>query len=222
MNPQFSELVHPVITYALDLKERLDNGDEPDLEAEQRQLIDRLRSDGEVRRLDRLHGRRRDLPRRPLRPDLLDRRAVHRLLAPGRTSGRSGSSRSTLYGSRDRAWKFWDQAEIALRRPNTPRLSTPPGPDALETFFLCIVLGFRGKYLENPAQGEGVRRGDAAPGHPDGDLVGAARARSEDQCRAAPGPHGRWDGRSGSTAASSLVLVLVLLIVLSVLGYLGS
>ena len=56
MSPQFSELVHPVISYALDLKERLDNGDDPDLETEQRQLIDRLRSDGEVRRLSDYTG----------------------------------------------------------------------------------------------------------------------------------------------------------------------
>ena len=80
MTPQFSELVHPVISYALDLKDRLDNGEEPDLEAEQRQLIDRLRSDGEVRRLSDYTGDGHDLPRCPLRPDLLDRRAVHRLL----------------------------------------------------------------------------------------------------------------------------------------------
>jgi type VI protein secretion system component VasF len=29
---------------------------------------------------------------------------------------------------------------------------TAPGLDAMETFFLCIVLGFRGRYLENPTR----------------------------------------------------------------------
>src|SRR5262249_7076503 len=55
-----------------------------------------------------------------------------------------------LFGSRVRAEKFWEQAEIVLRRPGAPRPSSPPGPDALETFFLCIVLGFRGTHRENP------------------------------------------------------------------------
>src|SRR5262249_33662365 len=57
-----------------------------------------------------------------------------------------------LYGTRERAGKFWDQADLVLRRPNAPRAPNPPGQDALETFFLCIVLGFRGRYLEDPAR----------------------------------------------------------------------
>jgi hypothetical protein len=29
---------------------------------------------------------------------------------------------------------------------------SPPGPDALETFFLCIILGFRGTHREDPGK----------------------------------------------------------------------
>jgi type VI secretion system protein ImpK len=54
-----------------------------------------------------------------------------------------------LFGTRVRAEKFWEQAEIVLRRPGAPRALSPPGPDALETFFLCIVLGFRGTHRED-------------------------------------------------------------------------
>src|SRR5947209_13972033 len=43
---------------------------------------------------------------------------------------------AALYGTNDRAWKFWEQAELAAARPTT---------DALEGFFLCVVLGFRGE-----------------------------------------------------------------------------
>ena len=151
MNPQFSELVNPVITYALDLKERLDNGEEPDLETEQRQLIDRLRSDSEVRRLTDYTGDGGAfLGARYALTCWIDELFI--VYSPWSDVWKERILESTLYGSRDRAWKFWDQAEIALRRPNTPRLSTPPGPDAVETFFLCVVLGFRGKYLENPAR----------------------------------------------------------------------
>ena len=39
------------------------------------------------------------------------------------------------YGTRDRAWRFWEQARQASRRAD---------PDALEVFYLCMLLGFRG------------------------------------------------------------------------------
>ena len=39
---------------------------------------------------------------------------------------------------------------MVLRNPSSPRLPSPPGTDAVETFFLCIVLGFRGTHRDNP------------------------------------------------------------------------
>ena len=57
-----------------------------------------------------------------------------------------------LFGTRVRADKFWEQAEIVLRRPNAARALGSPGPDAIEAFFLCILLGFRGRYREDPAK----------------------------------------------------------------------
>src|SRR5262249_150679 len=57
-----------------------------------------------------------------------------------------------LFGTRVRAEKFWEQAEIVLRRPNAPRPPNPPGPDAVETFFLCLLRGFRGTLRENPGK----------------------------------------------------------------------
>src|SRR5205807_5159764 len=44
-----------------------------------------------------------------------------------------------LYGTNDRAWKFWRQAELALALPQD---------DAVEAFFLCVMLGFRGQYRD--------------------------------------------------------------------------
>ena len=188
MTPQFSELVHPVISYALDLKERLDNGEEPDLEAEQRQLIERLRSDSEVRRLTDYMGDGSELPRRPLRPDLLDRRAVHRLLALGRRWKERilevdplrdpGPGVEVLGAGRDRPAP--PQDAHGVRSPRARR----PG-DVLP---LRRPWASGARYLENPGQGEGVHGRDASPGDPVGELGGAARARSQDQRRAAPGP----------------------------------
>jgi type VI secretion system protein ImpK len=220
MTPQFSELVHPVITYAMDLKQRLDDGDDPDLEAEQRQLIDRLRSDGEVRRLSDYTGDGSVfLGARYALTCWIDELFI--VYSSWSDRWKERILEVTLYGSRDRAWKFWDQAEIALHRPNTPRLSTPPGPDAVETFFLCVLLGFRGKYLENPAKVkdfiEEMRPQVTRTGTWSGPREVAVTTNVEPLLgRAALG---RAIGIYGGL---SVVLVLVLLIVLSVMGYLGS
>jgi type VI secretion system protein ImpK len=48
-----------------------------------------------------------------------------------------------LYGTNDRAWKFWEQARLAEQMP---------ADDALEVFYLCVRLGFRGSLGEDPAR----------------------------------------------------------------------
>jgi len=48
-----------------------------------------------------------------------------------------------LYGTNDRAWRFWEQAAAADRRAD---------PAVLSTFVLCVALGFRGDYSPNPAK----------------------------------------------------------------------
>lgn len=48
-----------------------------------------------------------------------------------------------LYGTNDRAWKFWEQARLAEQAP---------ADDALEVFYLCVRLGFRGSLGEDPAR----------------------------------------------------------------------
>ncbi|MCE9562681.1 MAG: DotU family type IV/VI secretion system protein [Planctomycetes bacterium] len=46
-----------------------------------------------------------------------------------------------LYGTNDRAWRFWDQAKLA---------SGAADVDAMEVFFLCAQLGFRGTLADDP------------------------------------------------------------------------
>jgi len=48
----------------------------------------------------------------------------------------------SLYGSNDRAWKFWEQAKLGDKRP---------GLTALKTYFLCVMLGFRGDFRDDTA-----------------------------------------------------------------------
>ncbi len=151
MTPQFSDLVHPVISYALDLKRRLDDGESPDLEAEQRKLVERLRSNGEVRHLSDYTGDGMVFlgARYALACWIDELFIVHSVWAD---RWQERPFEVALYGTRERAGKFWDQADLVLRRPNAPRTLTAPGADAVETFFLCIVLGFRGRYLAIPAK----------------------------------------------------------------------
>src|SRR5262249_59968370 len=48
---------------------------------------------------------------------------------------------TSLYGTNDRAYAFWEQAKRAEARP---------GSDSLEVMFLCVMLGFRGDRREEP------------------------------------------------------------------------
>ena len=51
-----------------------------------------------------------------------------------------------LFGSNDRAWKFWEQAGRAEELPDA---------DPLEVFFWCVQLGFRGTLAEDPDRLQG-------------------------------------------------------------------
>ena len=79
MNKPFGNVVFPVITSALELKDRLDRGEIPEIEVksrietEQRKLLDLLRADGEIRRQVDYSGDGGVFLVRPLRLVLLDR-----------------------------------------------------------------------------------------------------------------------------------------------------
>jgi type VI secretion system protein ImpK len=148
MTSQFCELVHPVIASALDLKDRLDNNEKPDLDVEHRRLLERLRSAGDVRQQSDYAGDGTVFlgARYALACWIDELFIVH---SPWADLWKDRSFEVALYGTRLRAEKFWDQADLVLRRPNSPRAPIAPGLDAMETFFLCIVLGFRGKYRQD-------------------------------------------------------------------------
>ena len=50
---------------------------------------------------------------------------------------------TTLYGINERGHEFWDQANAG---------STRPTRDALEVYYLCVMLGFRGDKAEQPVE----------------------------------------------------------------------
>ena len=153
MTPSFTQLVYPLITYALDLKEQLEKGATPvpDFESAQRELLTRLRSEVEARRFADYGGDGAAfLGARYALTCWLDEIFIAH--SPWSSIWNDRKLEVKLYGTNERAWKFWDQVDIVLRKPTAERALTTPGLDAVETVFLCIVLGFRGKYLENPSR----------------------------------------------------------------------
>jgi type VI secretion system protein ImpK len=156
MRPEMAKLVYPVFHYGLQLKERLDRGELPDLETEQLKLRGYLQSEAEARRdpeygggssgdggssIQGVERRARDGflgPRYALTCWLDEVFIMH---SPWQREWKERSLETALYGTRDRAFRFWDQARRAEART---------GDDALEVFFLCVMLGFRGDYKEEP------------------------------------------------------------------------
>jgi type VI secretion system protein ImpK len=161
MREEIANLVYPVINHGLWLKEQIERGGEvPDLDNEQAALKGLLGSESSARRWadfggegssieTSLHGgvrgaadpgRRGDgfLGIRYLLACWLDEIMID---SPWEEAWRERTLEQALFSSRERAFRFWDQARRAESRS---------GSDALEVAFLCVMLGFRGDYREEP------------------------------------------------------------------------
>lgn len=138
MQPQINDLVYPVLSYGLSLKERLDRGEALDLPAEQGRLIGLLQGDAEARRVPDYGG---DGPFLGIRYALVC--WLDEMFILGSTWGQRWTEsklETALYGTNARAVAFWNQAKLARVRPSG---------DAQEVFFLCVMLGFRGAARED-------------------------------------------------------------------------
>jgi type VI secretion system protein ImpK len=151
MQESIAHLVHPIFGYGLQLKERLDRGETLVFEIEQAALKGLLLSEIEARRWPdfggdgsgegegRNRGAQQFLGIRYAMVCWLDELFI--LDSPWSTRWNERKLEAALYGTNDRAWKFWEQAKLAEARG---------GRDALEVFFLCTMLGFRGEVVEEP------------------------------------------------------------------------
>jgi type VI secretion system protein ImpK len=159
---EIANLVYPVIDHTLRLKEQLERG-EPglDLDNEQAALKGLLGTEAASRRwaefggdggLDSsLGGTMRgmsDHNRRSGGDGFLGIRFVLAcwvdeimIDSPWEEEWKEKKLETALYGTADRAFRFWEQARKA---------ETRQGSDALEVFFLCVMLGFRGDYRDQP------------------------------------------------------------------------
>lgn len=164
MQDNFSDRVHPVLQYGLEIKRRLAAGEALDLEYVQAYLKDLLLTDEEAE-ANPSFGADPNRSVSGVAAKVFDTEGLsggHRLSSPflgaryalvcwldeiftdGSPFGQSwieNKLESQLYRSNDRAWKFWEQARQAQSRP---------GSGALECFYLCVALGFRGELAEQP------------------------------------------------------------------------
>ncbi len=160
MQEELGNLVYPILSRALDVKDRLVKGEPLHLDAEQAALKGLLLTELEARRWADFGGEEERALTRVLQtapgqpqperaPTFLGARYalacwLDELFIVHSGWGEEWNERKVevaLYGSNDRAWKFWEQARLAETQPTT---------DALEVYFLCVTLGFRGELSDRP------------------------------------------------------------------------
>jgi type VI secretion system protein ImpK len=176
MREEIADLVYPVVSYGLDLKARLERGERPDFAAEQAELRNRLKTENESRKWPEYGGDgERYLGIRYALTCWLDEVLID---SPWERQWNERKLEEQLYFSNDRAERFWQQADMAQGRAET---------DALEAFYLCAMLGFRGEGPARPQTLHGWRdaveeqlsraQGKAWPGPQEKELKAEAPAR---------------------------------------------
>jgi type VI secretion system protein ImpK len=149
MQGDLGRQVYQVLRSGLILRARLQRGEEVALEAEQARLRTLLKSASESRQWPVYGGDGEFLGIRYALTCWLDE-----LFLTGSSSWQQtwneNKLETVLYETNDRAWRFWDQAQMAEARGEQ---------DALEAFYLCVMLGFRGKLMESPQAVQEWRKG---------------------------------------------------------------
>lgn len=137
MSPPFATIVDPIFLKVIALMDRVDKNEvnSPDWE---RQSLETAIREAEAQATDANSWNLAKYALASWIDDLL-------ITAPwrGRDWWESNSLEFALFKSRDRATKFYVKAKEAADLPRR---------DALEVFYLCVVLGFRGLYKLPEAQ----------------------------------------------------------------------
>jgi type VI secretion system protein ImpK len=148
MNKQFSNSVYKIFASALDLKDRVDRGDSLDFEVERNRLL-RMIEEGKGRLPVDYSGDGVFLGARYALACWVDELFIIHCQPPWADKWQEKNLELELFQGMLAATRFWDQADIVLGHPNAVKTTVTPGMDALETFFLCVVLGFRGTYFDD-------------------------------------------------------------------------
>ncbi len=155
MNPALAKQFHEIVGYGLDLKERIEQGAKPPLEYELERLRGLLLGGSELKNDPDYSGDPGSGDMRTTMGRGSDNRFFGARYAltcwldeifiadsPYADDWNERKLEVAIYGgSSDRGWKFWEQSRLAEKRPGT---------DALEVFYWCVMLGFRGELREQP------------------------------------------------------------------------
>ena len=137
MREEIANLVFPVLKEGLHLKERLERGDRPDFQAEQARLRALLRRETEARQWPAFGGEGEQfLGVRYALACWLDELFCDDQWGDWGRFWNNSKMETVLYKTNLRNRVFWQQAEMAERRNEK---------DALEGYYLCVMLGFRGQ-----------------------------------------------------------------------------
>lgn len=152
MNKPMGRLVYKILTESLNVRDRLERGESLNIEAVRQQLLTLIRSEGEGRRLPDYGGDGVFLGVRYALACWVDELFIIHCQPPWADDWKERTLEYEIFGTNIAATRFWEQVDILLRRPGIPRTVSTPGPDAIEAYFLCVMLGFRGTYFDNPAK----------------------------------------------------------------------
>jgi len=146
MQDEVAKIAHPVITYALKIKDRLDRGEDVSLD----------RSRAELERLltpiagSRTGFAKEDDVRYALTCWVDEIFILH---SPWKKGWNESKLEFQLFRSNERATRFWEKANRALATGDVA---------LVEVFLLCVALGFRGAMADDPDRlmqwTEGARR----------------------------------------------------------------
>lgn len=153
MNPKLARQVHQVIGYGLELKEQVERGDRISVPHEMTKLKGLLNGPSELRSDPDYYGTSGDLRRTQAGgdPGFLGARyaltcwldEIFILDSPYEKEWKENMLEWELFRSNDRAEQFWEQWRKAEGRP---------GSDALEVYYWCVILGFRGAKRGSPQE----------------------------------------------------------------------
>jgi type VI secretion system protein ImpK len=148
MTQDFGNFVYKLFTTALDLKDRVDRNDPLDFEAERNKLLNMIEK--EKGRLPvEYRGDGIYLGVRYALACWVDELFIIHSPLAWADKWKERNLEDEIFQTSLAASRFWEQADIVLGRPNAVKATITTGMDSLETFFLCVVLGFRGTYYDD-------------------------------------------------------------------------
>jgi type VI secretion system protein ImpK len=139
MTDVFASLVAPVLRQVIQLLRRIDQGECPELEPERVKIVALLEEAGRQARVSARLASEFDLARHAL--VYWADEVLNNAPWPHAAAWQSRILEWQYFRERIRAERFYEEADKALRLEST---------DPIETFYLCLAMGFHGKYDDDP------------------------------------------------------------------------